>query len=53
MIGYDTYKPPKLKECISKIIITEDTPRWIIEAYLKYDVHPTSFKVNKYWEKTI
>lgn len=52
MKGYDTYKPPKLKECISKIVITENTPRWLIEAYMKHNVQPKSFKVDKKWQKT-
>jgi hypothetical protein len=50
MKGYDTYKPPKLKDCISKIIITKDTQSWMIKKLITNDIQPESFKISDRWQ---
>lgn len=51
MIGYDTYEPTKLKDCITKVIVTKDCPDWIIKKYLEYNIQPSIHNLTGKWEK--
>lgn len=51
MIGYDTYIAPKLKECISKVVLTKKAPSWITKKLLEHEVKPIIFKIDDGWQK--
>jgi hypothetical protein len=51
MKEYETYIPPKFKECISKVVATENTVSWMIKKLLEYKIQPQIFKIDNKWHK--